>query len=177
MLFRSMEGGSAFIVGAGAADAVDGYITLTTQEGTVAANTGLILKSTGGTTGTITIPVVASGTDISSTNKLVAVTENGTGVAINDYILGCDNEYKNVGLYKLDEATTLDKGQAYLPADFNNAKALRFVLPGETPTKVVAPEVADVEEEEVLYNMAGVRVDKNFKGFVVNQKGEKRFNK
>ena len=56
------------------------------------------------------------------------------------------------------------------------AKSLKMIFGGEA-TNVDAPEVAETEEEEVLYNMAGVQVDKNFKGFVINQKGEKRFNK
>ena len=167
-------GGKAFIVEAGA---VEGdKITLTEQTGTVAANTGLILKTTGGAEGTIIIPVVASGSDISATNKLVAVTANATPVAINDYVLGCNDDYTDVGLYKLTAASTLNKGQAYLPASFSSAKALRFVIDGEA-TEVTAPEVAETEEPEILYNMAGQIVGKDFKGFVVNQKGVKRFNK
>ena len=170
----NISGGKAFIVESGAA--ADDKITLTEQTGTVAPNTGLIIKTTSGVAGTITIPAVLSGNDISGTNQLVAVTANDTEVAINSYVLGCNNDYTNVGLYKLDAASTLNKGQAYLPASFSLAKALRFVIDGEA-TEVVAPEVADTEEKEVLYNLAGIQVSKDYKGIVIHQKGEKRFNK
>ena len=76
--------------------------------------------------------------------------------------------------YKVTSALTSTKYRAYLTVP-SGAKSLRIV-DGKV-TEVIAPEVAETEEEEVLFNMAGIQVDKNFKGFVVNQKGEKRFNK
>ncbi len=70
----------------------------------------------------------------------------------------------------------LQFASTYAPDIPAGAKSLKMIFADEA-TEVVAPAAADVEEEEVLYNMAGVQVDKNFKGFVINQKGVKRFNK
>lgn len=76
---------------------------------------------------------------------------------------------------------TLAAGKAFLRTTVNvtggEAKALRIVVDGDEATGVEAPAVAEVEEDEVLYNMAGLRVGKDYKGIVINQKGVKRFNK
>ena len=161
----NIEDGNAYIV---KSDAVKGdAVSLTVQTGKVAANTGLILKTTGGAAGTITIPVAATGTDISSTNKLIAVTTNATPVSAGAYILGCAAGYTNVGLYKLDTGDSLDKGQAYLPASFSSVKALRFVV-DDTATGVDSIPVAETTEEDgVLYNTAGQIVTEDYKGIVI----------
>ena len=169
-----ISGGTAYIVKSGSVSG--NAVSLTAQAGKVAANTGLILKTTGGADGTITIPVVATGDDISATNKLIAVTTNDTDVSADAYILGCEDDYTNVGLYKLDAANTLDKGQAYLPANFSNVKALRFVI-DDTATGVDAVPVAEAAEEDgVLYNTAGQVVSKDYKGIVIKN-GKKFLNK
>ena len=169
-----IEGGTAYIV---KSDAVNGSsISLTAQAGQVAANTGLILKTTDGTAGTITIPAVLSGENISATNKLVAVTADNTDISENDYVLGCNDDYTNVGLYKLTASTTLDKGQAYLPASFSSVKALRFVI-DDTATGIDSVSGAEAAEEDgVLYNTAGQVVSKDYKGIVIKN-GKKYFNK
>ena len=170
----NISGGTAYIVKSGSVSG--NAVSLTAQAGKVAANTGLILKTTGGADGTITIPVVATGDDISATNKLIAVTTNDTDVSADAYILGCEDDYTNVGLYKLDAANTLDKGQAYLPANFSNVKALRFVI-DDTATGVDAVPVAEAAEEDgVLYNTAGQVVSKDYKGIVIKN-GKKFLNK
>ena len=80
------------------------------------------------------------------------------------------------GFYSLDAPTAVAAGKAYLnPGGVLASKSLR--IGGGDASEVVAPEVAETEEDEVLYNMAGIQVDKNFKGFVINQKGVKRFNR
>jgi hypothetical protein len=167
----NISGATAYIV---KADAASGdKIVITPQTGKVAANTGLILK---GAAGTVTIPVAASGTDISATNKLVAVTEDATAVAAGNYVLGATTENSHVGLYKLATTLNLNKGQAYLPSGFSSVKVLNFIIEGETPTGVEAPAVAETEEDGVLYNTAGQQVTADYKGIVIKN-GKKYLNK
>ena len=166
----NISGATAYIVKADAASGDN--IVITPQTGKVAANTGLILK---GAAGTVTIPVAASG-DAVSENKLVAVTADATAVDADNYVLGSTAEYSNVGLYRLSSATTLNKGQAYLPGGFSSVKVLNFIVEGETPTGVEAPAVAEAEEEGVLYNTAGQQVTADYKGIVIKN-GKKYLNK
>ena len=167
----NIEGGTAYIV---KSDAVKGdAVSLTAQTGKVAANTGLILKTTGGAAGTITIPVAATGTDISATNKLVAVTADNTNVAADNYVLGVKD--LKVGLYKLSSAVTLNKGKAYLPSTISSVKALRFVIDDQA-TGVESVEAAEADDNAVIYNVNGQVVDKNYKGIVIKN-GKKYYQK
>ena len=171
-----ISGGTAYIV---ANQSSNSSVTLTEINTAVPANTGLLIKCLGG--GTVTIPVASSG-EAPATNYLIA--SDGTEVGINNYVFAYENGeegttlYANPGFYKLESAVTVSKGKAYLSSGVipPGAKANYLSFKG-TATEVVAPEVAETEEDEVLYNMAGIQVDKNFKGFVINQKGVKRFNR
>ena len=147
------------------------YVKLTTASGAVEANTGLLFQGTPSTT--YYVPVAASGSPLSG-NRLIAT--DGNDVAKGNYVFAFEklNPTTTAGFYPLGAATHIDAGKAYL-----NTGVLSKVLrigDGEA-SEVVAPEVVETEEPEILFNMAGVQVDKNFKGFVVNQKGEKRFNR
>lgn len=166
-----ISGGTAYIV---ANQSSNGSVPLTEINTAVPANTGLLIKCEGG--GTVTIPVAASG-EAPATNYLIA--SNGTEVSINNYVFAYENgTFANPGFYQLTEETTVPTGKAYLSSGVIPPSAKANFLPFEgTASEVIAPEVEETEEEEVLYNMAGVRVDKNFKGFVINQKGVKRFNR
>ncbi len=144
-------------------------LTLTEVTGKVPAGTGLLLKGEG----ECVIPVAATSDVDVSGNILVGVTEDTNIDADAGYLLM--NGDKGVGFYQNKYEFTVGANTAYLPAgSVSMAKMLRI---GGTATEVIAPEVAETEEEEILFNMAGVQVDKNFKGFVINQKGVKRFNK
>ena len=166
-----ISGGTAYIV---ADQSSNGSVPLTEINTAVPANTGLLIKCEGG--GTVTIPVADSGV-APTTNYLIA--SDGTEVGINNYVFAYENgTFANPGFYKLTEETTVPTGKAYLSSGAIPPSAKANFLPFEgTASEVIAPEVEETEEEEVLYNMAGVRVDKNFKGFVINQKGVKRFNR
>ncbi len=173
----NISGGTAYIV---ADQANNGSVPLTEINTAVPANTGLLIKCEGG--GTVTIPVAASG-EAPATNYLVA-SDGTTEVGINNYVFAYENGeggttlYANPGFYKLESAVTVSKGKAYLSSGVIPPGAKANYLPFKgTATEVVAPEVAETEEDEVLYNMAGIQVDKNFKGIVINQKGVKRFNR
>ena len=153
----------------------DGNVTLTsTDKSDVAAGQGIMLKGTAGAT--ITIPVAASGTSISG-NKLIGCTAETPLSANADYYVLVNNGGTADFQSLEDNGATIPAGKAYLDATAGGgAKILRVVIDGQA-SEVVAPEVAKTEEEEILFNMAGIQVDKNFKGFVVNQKGVKRFNR
>ena len=73
------------------------------------------------------------------------------------------------------EAVTGVPYRAYLAAPASPVKMFNIV--DGTATGVEAPVAAEAEEEEILYNTAGVRVGKDYKGIVINQKGEKRLQK
>ena len=74
-----------------------------------------------------------------------------------------------------DAALTGVAYRAYLTVPTTSVKMFNIV--DGTATGVEAPEVTEAEEEEILYNTAGVRVGKDYKGIVINQKGEKRLQK
>ena len=77
-------------------------------------------------------------------------------------------------LYDVDTDITIRNTRAYFSLTAPSpAKSLNITLDGQA-SEVTAPEVVETEEPEVLFNMAGIQVGKDFKGFVINQKGEKR---
>ena len=91
-------------------------VTIEEVNSTVTAGTGLLLQRTGDTSaaGNFTIPVVATGTDISGTNKFVGVTA-AAGAAI-----GGDGVYDYVlkdGQFHHASSGTLAQGKAYLHLD------------------------------------------------------------
>ena len=141
--------------------------TVTLEEVTeaVAANTGLILKGTASTA--YDIPVVASGTDISETNKLKAAV---TATTLDDgsfYILKSGKFCKVEGA--ADEAArTVPAGKAYLLASDipSGARSLNFTFDA-TAIKAVEGEIQNGE----FYNVAGQRVAVPTKGlYIVNGK-------
>ena len=163
----NISGGTAYMV---TSNAENGYITLTEAAGTVAAGTGLILK---GNAGTVTIPVAASGTDYSATNKLVAMTTTGD-VAAGNYILAANKDGSEAGFYLLDGATSLDAGKAYLPASAVNEAKARFLFSDDaTAIKTIA---VDAAESAAIYNLSGQRVNATYKGIVIKN-GKKYLNK
>jgi hypothetical protein len=99
--------------------------------------------------------------------QVAAGTEN------NKYVLGY-TEANGFGFYYY--TAPLPAGYIYLDGAAPGVKMLNVIVDG-TATGVEAPDVTEAEEEEVLYNTAGVRVGKDYKGIVINQKGEKRLQK
>ena len=148
-------------------------VVLTPVSGKVVpANTPVILKTEAGDWKMNLTPTSSNPVDASefTANGLQVATASGVidGARILAYTTA-----DGLGFYPF--SGSLDAGDVYITVS-GPAKKLSLVVGGEA-SEVVAPEVAETEEEEVLFNMAGIQVDKNFKGFVVNQKGEKRFNR
>ena len=152
-------------------------ITMEQVTGVVPAGTPLILR------GTAEAIPLANEPGTSFTNLLKPVLDNDAnktvsagGTGTTNYVLTVQDE--NVVFAPISETSaSVPYGRAYLQASgVSLTKSMRFVVDGEA-SEVVAPEVAEVEEDEVLYNMAGLRVGKDYKGIVINQKGVKLFNK
>ena len=129
----------------------------------VAAGTGLILKGTAEET--YNIPVVASGTDISATNKLQAAVADTPVEANEAYIL------KGGEFCKVTAASTVPAGKAYLLASDvpASARALDIVI-GET-TGINAAQLNNEVLNGEFFNLQGQRVAAPTKGlYIVNGK-------
>ena len=146
-------------------------VSLTAINQTVSANEGILFKGTANAT--YNIPVVASGTALSE-NQLIAT--DGSEVGAGNFVFAYENgTFANPGFYTLTTGTVIAEGKAYLQKPVSSVKA--FLPFDGTATGVEAPVAAEAEEEEILYNTAGQQVTKDYKGVVINQKGEKRFQK
>ena len=139
--------------------------TVTLEEVTtaVAAGTGLILKGTAGET--YNIPVAATGTDISETNKLQAAV-TATAVEANEtYIL------QGGQFHKVTAASTIPAGKAYLRyADLSMARELTLTF-GDATGIGATLKNKEIENKEV-YNLKGQRVAQPTKGLYI-QNGKK----
>lgn len=149
-------------------------ITLTPVEGNIVPKqTPVILKTLDDENYVITLTATTTASeDDFSGNALTYKAEAGTvtGAYVLGYLPGDGN---GLGFYPY--TVSLPAGTIYVTVP-SGAKSLRIVVDGET-TEVVAPEVVETEEPEVLYNMAGQIVGKDYKGIVINQKGEKKLQK
>ena len=141
------------------------------KDGTVPANTGLLLK---GDEGTATIPVVASSPTNVDDNKLVGVTA-ATEIAANaGYVLMASPK---LGFYKNANAFTVGANTAYLPIDFDeNNTGARSAFFGfdENVTAINAVEATETEagalkdgkyiiDNKVVIVKNGVKYDANGK--------------
>ena len=156
----------AYIVTGGAA----GVLTKTSvKDGTVPANTGLLLKGSEGSSVDVTIPIVGSSTTDVSANKLVGKTESYSLEANGGYVL-MDDATNGLGFYKNNNAFTVGANTAYLPVGFDSTGAPAFFsLEGNT-TAIETVKAQKVENGE-YYNLAGQRVAQPTKGlYIVNGK-------
>ena len=137
-------------------------ITFSQITGTVAANTGVLLKGTA--SATVNIPVAASGATL-ATNKLVGIT-TATDVAADTYYGLSDNKFVKVN------AGTVPAGKALLPASVAaGVKEFTFIFEGENETAINSLTPALSKGEGVIYNLAGQRLQKMQKGVnIVNGK-------
>lgn len=145
-------------------------VTLTEVTEAVAAGTGLILAGTASTA--YDIPVVASGSNISSTNKLKAAV---TATTLDDgtfYVLKGGKFCKVEGA--ADEAArTVPAGKAYLLASDIPAPAreLSFVFDDTTTSINEELSVKNEESATAIYNLSGQRVAQPQKGlYIMNGK-------
>ena len=159
-------------------------LTATKMTGKVKAGTGLLLRAAAvdaTNPQVITIPVATTG-DEQADNML-------KGVTVDTEVQPTAGDYTNLGLsngefHPYSAAGTLAAGKAYLqvptaqmPTGGNNAR-LYIVLDGEA-TGINAIENSELRIENLdapMYNLAGQRVTKSYKGVVIVN-GKKYINK
>lgn len=143
----------------------DGNVYLLRVYGTVAANTGLVIKGA-----TTRIPVVESGDNLVG-NLLIGVTTNTEVKAATDYVL---TEKNNVAVFAQTgvNAATVSAGHAYLRVSAAKARTRTIGIGGEGTTGIENRFVDDKEQaEEVIYNLNGQRVKNPRKGlYIINGK-------
>ena len=144
-------------------------VTLEAVTEAVAAGTGLILCGTAGET--YNIPVVASGTDISASNKLKAAVTATTLTDGTFYILQSGKFCLVTGA--VDEAArTVPAGKAYLLASDvpSPARSLSFTF-GDEATGISTTLMNKTAMNNEVYNLQGQRVAAPQKGlYIVNGK-------
>ena len=156
----------AYIITGGA----DGVLAKTSvKDGTVPANTGLLLKGTDGSAVEVTIPVVASSSTDVSDNKLEGVTADTPIAANAGYVLMAS---PSLGFYKNAKAFTVGANTAYLPLDFDATSARGFFLLDGDATGINAINGSEsTVNGSDIYNLQGQRVEKATKGlYIVNGK-------
>ena len=145
-----------------AANSGTGVLTFSQITGTVAAGTGVLLKGTA--SASVNILIVASGTDISATNKLTGIT-TATDVTAGQYYGLKANAFVPVN------AGTVPAGKALLPAsEVAGVKAFTFVFEDATAIAKVQDSGFKIQDSEI-FNLAGQRMSKLQKGVnIVNGK-------
>ena len=133
----------------------------------VRANTAILLKGAGAKTAT-----VLSTDPVAPTTNLLAISDGTNGV--NDYVLYKDADHA-VGFYKWTGAA-LAKGKVYLPASAVTG-ARTFIGFDENVANGIDNVVVDtINNNAPMYNLAGQRVNKSYKGVVIVN-GKKMLNK
>ena len=149
----------------------NGYATLTDiKDNVVPANTGVLLYADVEEPTTYNLTIGGNATEVTS---LLAGTVASTYVDEESYVLSAQGNPAVVGFYKAaknqqNNQSWLNNGfKAYLPANGNNARALVFDFGTETAIE----SIESVENNAVVYDLAGRRVQNAQKGiFIVNGK-------
>ncbi len=137
----------------------DGVLTLTSvKDGTVPANTGLLLE---GTAGDVVIPIVGSSTTNVDANKLVGVTAETVLDANDGYVLMGS---PSVGFYQNSNAFTVGANTAYLPATFAATARSFYSFGDATAIKAIDNLRFAIDN---YYNVAGQRVAAPTKGLYI----------
>ena len=146
---------------------------MTEATGTVAVGTGLMLKGTASTE--YQIPVASSGTNLSSTNKLVGCTSetsitSSTSNYQNFYVLvntASQAELQNINTYVAGGNTvTIPAGKAYLDATGVSAARLTMGFDDEaTGISDVCGQKEGTGEE--YFNLSGQRISHPAKGMFI----------
>lgn len=162
------------------ADASTGKITKGDAITVIPANEGALLENATGSDKTIRAKVLASAS-ASALNQLVAFTGSGKltqpGGNTTYYILTKKSD--KVGFYKVNTTSgnSMGANTAYLVVSGTSARDF-FVLDGETTgiANLNVNDNANFNADAPMYNLAGQRVGKNYKGVVIVN-GKKMLNK
>jgi hypothetical protein len=163
--FSKVEGLKAFIATGGD----DNNVTLEEVDD-AKAGTGLVLK---GNEGTYSIPAIASGTDHSATNKLWAITSDGTVGAASDanytnYVLALQDSKVVFAPVTGSNTASVKAGQAALSLQTagTGARALSISFDDEA-TGINTVESNTSIENDAIYNLRGQRVSQPTKGLYI----------
>ena len=143
-------------------------VVMTSTEADVEAGTGLLLKGTAGAT--ITIPVAATGSELSGNLLKGCTAETVVASAPNKYVLVNNSgtaEFQNLSA----QGATIPAGKAYLDATGAGARSLTISFDDEDVTGVneVRSQKEDVRSE--WFDLQGRKVAQPAKGlYIVNGK-------
>lgn len=146
----------------------DGVMRFTKVDDTVEGKTGLYVVRQGGTSDVL-VPVIDSGKAYND-NKLVAVVE-ATDVSPVDglkynYVLQ-NQQVGGLGFYHLATTRTVPSKKAYLQLDAIVEGKLELSLDEATTSIRLINDIRPDNADEVIYNLQGLRVGKNYKGVVI----------
>lgn len=162
------------------ANASTGLITKGTPTTTISGTEGVLLENLTKSDQTIRAKVLADDPSVKPSNQLVAFTGSGKltqpGGNTTYYILTEQNS--KVGFYKVNAAgNSMRANTAYLVVSGTLARDF-FALDGET-TGIANVEINandNFDANAPMYNLAGQRVNKSYKGVVI-MNGKKMLNK
>lgn len=168
------SGLKAYYVMAEGISKANSKVTMTEATGTVAAGTGLMLKGTANAKYDIT--VAGTGTDLSSTNKLIGCTSqtaitSSTSNYENFYVLvntETQAELQNINTYVAGGNTvTIPAGKAYLDATGVSAARLMMAFDDEaTGIRSLTPSPSP-KGEGSIYTLSGQRINHPVKGMFI----------
>lgn len=158
----------------------DDKIVLTSVTGKIAANTGLVLKSTNGGSASVSIPVTDSGTtyntESETKNYLFAISSNYTLNSSNtgtNYVLTVQGDPEEVVFAPIGNtgaAVTAGQAALWIPTAGTQTRALNIIFDGEATSIAEIERMRNVENENV-YNLSGQRISQPTKGlYIVNGK-------
>ncbi len=159
--FSAVEGLKAYYVTSASTSA----LTIT-EASKVPAGTAVLIE--GAEAKTYQVPVITSGTDDASNNRLLVSNGNVLGDGQTIYVLGNGNN--GVGFYLKKKDSAIAAGKAYLEIAAGEAKSF-LSLGGDD-----AVAISNVEAEQgtgVLYNLNGQRVAAPVKGGLYIMNGKK----
>lgn len=152
-----------------AAEFTDGKVMLNRIEGTIPANTGVVLEGNEGTHNLAITTTDATVNSALSGNKATAnVADDATA-----YILSKGTQ--GVGFYKLNSTErTIQGGRAFytVPASTEETAAIAFIFGGEV-TGISNAVSNDAQSNAPIYDLTGRKVAKAVKGGLYIQNGRK----
>ena len=147
----------------------NGVLTKTSvKNGTVPANTGLLLKAD---EGAVSMPIVGTSTTNVSANKLIGKTAAYNLPANDGYVLMATGS-NGLGFYKNANIFTVGANTAYLPADFaGGAPAREFFSLDDDATAISEAKSQQPMANGLFFDLQGRKVAQPQKGlYIVNGK-------
>ena len=142
--------------------------------GQVPAGTPVVLYKEGADGTAIDVPVIASAEPVGDNDLAVVTTEGGMEGVANMFVLS-KPAGKEVGFYAWKVGAILNKGKVYLQGKATSARDFLGFNEGNT-TAIDNVVVKTVDANAPMYNLAGQRVNKSYKGVVIVN-GKKMLNK